>query len=251
MTTPTATTQAQRGVSSPKPERMELFLAMASRVCVILVSSLCTLIVPVSAAWAQQTAPADSLKVRAAPPLNAANYAPLTLGEKISLYDDRTFSFRAILGASYAAGVAQWRHTPQEWGTGISGYGRRDAASYGAGVIRHTTEFGIGALLHEDPRFEPSTRSGFAPRTEDALDHAIFVRNDYGGHQPAWSRFTAAIVTGFAVNSWEPRRLHSTHHAIALSLANLASYATSNFVQEFTPDVKRFLFRGTRLEGKP
>ncbi len=225
-------------------------MAMASRIRFILATSLCAVSLSAAAAGAQQPAPVDSLKVQAAPPLNAASYAPLTLGQKVSLYDDRSFSLRAIFGASYAAGIAQWRHTPKEWGTGMSGYGRRAAASYGGGLVNHTTEFGIGALLHEDPRFEPSTHNGFTARTADALDHTIFVRNDYGGHQPAWSRLTAALVTGFAVNSWEPRRLHSTHHAIALSLANLVGYATSNFTQEFTPDVKRFLLRRTRLAGK-
>jgi hypothetical protein len=203
-----------------------------------------------SRAQAQQPAAADSIVVRPAPPINAADYTPLTIGQKISLYDARTFSFRAILGASYAAGLAQWRHSPREWGTGISGYGRRDAAAYGGAFVHHTTEFGVGALLHEDPRFEPSTRNGFAPRTEDALLHTVLIRNDDGGHRPAWSRLAAAVVSGFAVNSWEPRRMHSTHHAIALSLTGVLGYATSNFVQEFTPDVKRFLFRGTALEGK-
>lgn len=203
-----------------------------------------------STAQAQGVTRPDSLVVRPAPPINAADYSPLTIGQKISLYDARTFSLRAILGASYAAGVAQWRHSPKEWGTGMSGYARRDAAAYGGGLIRHTTEFGVGALLHEDPRFEPSIRDGFTPRTEDALLHTLLIRNDDGGHRPAWSRLASAFVSGFAVNSWEPRRMHSTRHAIALSLGGLAGYATSNFVQEFTPDVKRFLFRGTALEGK-
>jgi len=230
--------------------RAGLFLAMASRVSQTLKWFMLATGMLASVAGAQQTAPTDSVKVRPAPPLNEVNYAPLTIGQKISLYDDRTYSIRALLGASYAAGIAQWRHTPREWGSGISGYGRRAAAAYGGGLIRHTTEFGVGAILHEDPRFEPSTHDGFAPRAEDALWHTIVVRNDDGNHQPAWSRLTAAFVTGFAVNSWEPRRMHSTHHAISLSLASLANYATSNLVQEFTPDVKHFLLHGTSLEGK-
>jgi len=171
----------------------------------------------------------------------------MTFAQKAEFYSDRTFSIRTVLGASYAAGIAQWRHTPREWGSGISGYGRRDAAAYGGGVVRHTVEFGVGALLHEDPRFERSTRNGFTARTEDALHNTLFVRTDDGSHRIAWSRAAAAVVTGFAVNSWEPRRMHSPHHAMMLSLAGVLSYATGNVSEEFAPDIKRFLLRNTPL----
>lgn len=201
-------------------------------------------------AGAQNVTPPDSQTTHVASCVGGAALPPLTLGEKAELYSSRTFSVRTVLGASYAAGIAQWRRTPREWGTGISGYGRRDAAAYGAEVIRHTAEFGVGALLHEDPRFEPSTHDGFAARTADVIHHTVFVRTDNGGHRFAWSRTAASIVTGFAVNSWEPRRLHSTHHALMLSLAGVASYGTGNFMHEFTPDIKRFLFRKLRIEDR-
>ena len=178
---------------------------------------------------------------------SAAPLRPMTFAQKADFYSDRTFSIRTVLGASYAAGIAQWRRTPREWGTGISGYARRDAAAYGGGVVRHTVEFGVGALLHEDPRFERSTRNGFTARTEDALHNTLFVHTDDGSHRIAWSRAAAAVVTGFAVNSWEPRRMHSPHHAMMLSLAGVLSYATGNLSEEFTPDIKRFLLRNTPL----
>ena len=175
---------------------------------------------------------------------------PLALGEKADLYVDQTLSIKALLGASYAAGIAQWRHTPREWGSGIGGYGRRAAAAYGGSLTRHTTEFAVGSLLHEDPRFEPSARNGFVLRTEDALYHAAMVRNDDGGRQLAMSRIAASLATGLAVNSWEPRKLRSTHHAFMLSLAGVASYATGTVMREFTPDVKRYLFARLHIRDR-
>jgi hypothetical protein len=175
--------------------------------------------------------------------LDSARRAPLSPHRKVVLYVNRTFSVRALLGASYAAGIAQWRGTPREWGAGLRGYGRRDAAAYGGGVIRHTAEFGFGELLHEDPRFERSSRNGLVPRTEDALRTAFIAQTDDGGHRVAWSRALAAIATGFAVNSWEPRRMHSTHHALMLSLAGALSYPTASVTQEFTPDIRRYILR--------
>jgi hypothetical protein len=197
---------------------------------------------------AQQSVRADSTSPRVtadSTTCDSAVPAPMTFAQKASFYSARTFSIRTVLGASYAAGIAQWRGTPREWGAGISGYGRRDAAAYGAGVIRHTVEFGVGALFHEDPRFERSPHNGFTARTEDALHNTLFVRTDDGSHRVAWSRAVAALATGFAVNSWEPRRLHSTHHALMLSLAGALSYATGHVTEEFTPDIKQFLLRQT------
>src|SRR6185312_4502105 len=222
-----------------------------------------TVALPTSRVRAQHPAQADSGAAHNVPctiPCNAprivpdtattdraAPLRPMTFAQKAEFYSDRTFSIRTVLGASYAAGIAQWRHTPREWGSGISGYGRRDAAAYGGGVVRHTVEFGVGALLHEDPRFERSARNGFTARTEDALHNTLFVRTDDGSHRIAWSRAAAAVVTGFAVNSWEPRRMHSPHHAMMLSLAGVLSYATGNVSEEFAPDIKRFLLRNTPL----
>ncbi|MEO7042641.1 MAG: hypothetical protein ABI035_10310 [Gemmatimonadaceae bacterium] len=177
-------------------------------------------------------------------------YVPLSLSQKADLYVHRTYSVRAILGASYAAGLAQLRHTPQEWGSGISGYARRDAAAYGGGLVRRTAEFGFVALLREDPRLERSTRSGFFPRTEDVLRNTVTVRTDANGRRLAWSRAAAALVTGFAVNSWEPPRMHSTHHALMLSLAGFLSYGSATFTQEFTPDVKRYIYRGLHIHNE-
>lgn len=218
---------------------------MPSRACRISSIAVIALTVCVAGLAAQETVAAtpavDSQPARTLQSADSLSALPLTFGQKAALYSDRTFSIRAILGASYAAGLAQWRGTPKEWGAGMRGYARRDAAAYGGGVIRHTVEFGVGALLHEDPRFERSSRNGFIARTEDVLRHTALVRNDDGGHQIAWSRAAAAITTGFAVNSWEPRRMHSTHHALVLSLAGILAYGTGTFTREFTPDVKRYV----------
>lgn len=197
---------------------------------------------------AQEPASSDLQAAARAAPVVSSGPEPLTFGEKAARYSNRTFSIRAVLGASFAAGLAQWRREPREWGDGISGYGRRDAAAYGGGIIRNTAEFGFGALLHEDPRFEPSVHDGFTTRAADVLHNTVFIRTDDGAHRVAWSRAAAAVTTGFAVNSWEPRRLHSTHHALMLSFGTLASYGTGNLMQEFTPDIKRFLFRHLRKD---
>jgi hypothetical protein len=208
---------------------------------------LCALASPLSVHAQSTVTPANNAEVTHDSGSGNTVRVPLTLDQKVSVYIHRTYSARAVFSASYAAGIAQWRGTPAEWGAGISGYARRDAAAYAGGVIRHTAEFGFGAMLREDPRFERSPRNGIGPRTADALRTALLAQTDDGGHRVAWSRVLASLATGFAVNSWEPRRMHSTHHALMLSLAGALSYPTASVTQEFTPDVRRYVFHALHI----
>ncbi len=96
-------------------------------------------------------------------------------------------------------------------------------------------------VLHEDPRYERSNRSGFGPRLDDVVHNTLFIRTDDGGHRLAISRFIGAVTTGFVTTSWEPRRLRNSRHALTLSLAGLASYFTADFTEEFEPDVRQYV----------
>jgi hypothetical protein len=197
-------------------------------------------------AAAQNGRPArgDTDTVSPAPsPSLPAVVVPLSRSQKVAFYVDRTYSPRVFLRAGFGAGVAQWRHAPKEWGSGLPGYERRYAAILGAAVVRNTMEFGVGTLLHEDQRYERSVHDGFGPRTVDVIHNTIFIRTDEGGHELAWSRGAAAIVTGVAVNSWQPSRLRGTSHALLLILGGFVSYGTGNFTSEFGPDVRKYVRR--------
>ncbi len=134
---------------------------------------------------------------------------PLSHSQRVASYVERTYSPRVFLRAGFGAGVAQWRHAPKEWGSGLSGYERRYAAIRGAAIVHNTMEFGVGAWLHEDPRYERSVHD----------------------------------VTGVAVNSWEPSRLRGTSHALLSILGGFVSYGTGNFTSEFGPDVRKYVKR--------
>jgi hypothetical protein len=195
---------------------------------------------------AQNDRPAlgDTDTVRTAPsPLPAAAMVPLSHHQRVASYVERTYSPRVFLRAGFGAGVAQWRHEPKEWGSGLSGYERRYAAIRGTAIVHNTMEFGVGSWLHEDPRYERSVHDGFGPRTLDVIHNTIFIRTDEGGQEFAWSRAAAAIATGVAVNSWEPSRLRGTSHALLSILGGFLSYGTGNFASEFGPDVKKYVRR--------
>ena len=52
--------------------------------------------------------------------------------------------------AGVGAGVTQGTHTPQEWGDGAAGFGRRFASALGKHWINHGIQFGVAKLAHEE-----------------------------------------------------------------------------------------------------
>src|SRR5262249_45944834 len=68
---------------------------------------------------------------------------------------------QAWLGSAASAGIGQWDNSPEEWGQGAEGYGKRFGSRFGQNVAKQTLQLGLGAALHEDLRYKP-VRTGSA-----------------------------------------------------------------------------------------
>jgi hypothetical protein len=101
------------------------------------------------------------------------------------------------------AGIAQWRNNPPEGEQGMAGYGRRLSSNFGQYSIRKTVQFGIGAALKEDPRYFPSTGTGFWPRAMHAVAHTVMVQNDNNRRCFRWGesleRSAAGLFPGHGI----------------------------------------------------
>jgi hypothetical protein len=111
----------------------------------------------------------------------------------------------AMTGAS--AGISQWRDSPEEWGQGMEGYGKRYASSLGQNAVQQTVTYGLDSALHLDTGFEKSKREGFFPRMKDALIQNVTSRTRSGKRVISVPRF-AGVYTGaiVATEAWYPDR---------------------------------------------
>src|ERR1051325_10282892 len=66
-----------------------------------------------------------------------------------------------------AAGIAQWKDHPEEWGQGMKGYGKRYASSLGQNAIQQTVTYGLDEAFGLDTDFQKSKRDGFGARATD------------------------------------------------------------------------------------
>lgn len=166
--------------------------------------------------------------------------SPLTSGDKFRMYFRQTYSLPSALFPAAFAGLDQATNSPKEWGQGESGYLKRLATQRGQFQIGAFCGFAAGSLLHEDPRFFPSHRRGFLPRTGYLLTHTLLARSDHGATVPAFGNYAAAVGAGFAPAAWWPPSADSVTSSLERTAAMLGMKIGMNMGIEFGPDDRRF-----------
>ena len=175
---------------------------------------------------------------------------PMATGAKLEYHANAIFGPVALLGAVGEGVVEQWWNLPREWRQGWAAYGRRVGDNAGTTAVRQLSEFGLGAALHQDPRFERSRHSGFWRRGADALAQTVVTRTDGGRRTFAAARVGSAFAATFVEGkAWYPDRLSTTGWCFASGGITLGEDAALNLVREFWPDVRK-LFR-RRSPGSP
>lgn len=135
--------------------------------------------------------------------------------------------------AAVAAGIEQWRDSPEEWGQGAEGYGKRFASNVGRNAIRQTVTYGLDSALGLDTGFRKSKREGFGARLKDALIQNVTSRTKSGKRVVSVPRFvgvyTGAVV---AAETWYPDR-YSYKDGLRSGTTTLLYGFGINVVREF------------------
>ncbi len=120
-------------------------------------------------------------------------------------------------------------------------------------TARTTIELGVGALLHEDIRRQPSGLPGFGKRLAYAFLHAPLAKGTDGEWRPAYSRF-AGSLGGFIVSS-ELRGRPLTGSRFGEDIGwSAEAYFQDALWTEFEPDLRKMgarLLRRMRRRGDP
>jgi hypothetical protein len=127
--------------------------------------------------------------------------------ERFKRYLKSTVGPFSLVRTGISAGLNQWNDSPEEWGQGMKGYGKRYASGFGRNVIQQTVTYGLDEAFHLDTGFQRSKREGFFPRLKDALLQNVTSRTRSGNRVISAPRFagvyTSAIV---AHETWYPER---------------------------------------------
>ena len=127
--------------------------------------------------------------------------------ERFNRYMKSSFGPFRLGYTAFTAGINQWRDSPEEWGQGMKGFGRRYASSLGQNFIQQTVTYGLDMGFGLDTGFKKSKQEGFGPRLKHALLENITSRTKSGNRVISAPRlvgvYTGAIV---ARETWYPDR---------------------------------------------
>ena len=127
--------------------------------------------------------------------------------ERFKRYLNSTVGPFRLARTGVSAGIDQWNDSPEEWGQGMKGYGKRYASGLGRNAIQQTITYGLDEALNLDTGFQRSKREGFFPRFKDALLQNVTSRTRSGKRVISVPRF-AGVYTGAIVSyeTWYPDR---------------------------------------------
>ena len=166
-------------------------------------------------------------------PSPSPDYVFPTAEERFKKYVKDTVGPVRLVRTAAAAGIDQWRDTPEEWGQGSKGYGKRFASGMGRNAIQQTVTYGLDSALGLDTGFQRSKREGFFPRLKDALAQNVTSRTKSGNRVISAPRFVG-VYTGsiIAAETWYPER-YSYKDGLRHGTTTLLTGFGINVVREF------------------
>jgi len=165
------------------------------------------------------------------------------VSEKATVFGKRMVGPSALAKSAFTAGVNQYRDTPEEWGQGLAGYGRRYAHKLGTRGAENAIGFLVAAPLHQDPRYFHSEDTGLWPRVGHAVASSIITRNDNGDRQFAVWRFAGNYGSQFVSNTWRPERQTNVSDTLVRGTVSIGYDAVANLFKEFWPDIRKHVLQ--------
>jgi hypothetical protein len=162
-----------------------------------------------------------------------STYVFPTHGERFKRYVNSTVGPFRLARTAVSAGLDQWSDSPEEWGQGMKGYGKRYASGLGRNAIQQTITYGLDEALNLDTGFQRSRREGFLPRLKDALLQNVTSRTRSGKRVISAPRFVG-VYSGAVIASetWYPER-YSYKDGLRSGTSTILTGFGINLIREF------------------
>ena len=162
-----------------------------------------------------------------------STYVFPTKAERFKRYVNGTVGPFRLARTGVSAGIDQWKDSPEEWGQGMKGYGKRYASGLGRNAIQQTITYGLDETLNLDTGFQRSRREGFMPRLKDALLQNVTSRTRSGNRVISVPRFVG-VYSGAVIASetWYPER-YNYKDGLRSGTSSILTGFGINLIREF------------------
>jgi len=179
--------------------------------------------------------------------LTASTYEPITGRQRLEWIVVGTVGLQSLtLVGPLSAGFQTAFNTPEEWGRGWDGFGKRYLAREADVAISNTLEAGVGAFWGEDPRYIPSGRKGIWPRARYAMKVVFLSQRRDGRLAPAWGRYVGNTLNNIIENTYLPPSVTTPGQTVLRSANGFLGRLGGNLWDEFWPDARRLIFQRGR-----
>ncbi len=190
-----------------------------------------------------QTATPEEERVAAFKPGIRLESAFPTGQQRFRTFLSESFGIRSSLESAVLAGVNHFNNSPPEWGQGAGGYGRRLAGQFGRSVVKHGIEYGLGAVLHQDPTYRRCECTGFLRRLGHAVTADFFARRPDGSRTFTIIKLASSYGGGMIPMAWYPNRYSAAGDGFRLGTMSFAFSTGTNIIREFWPQIRTLFNR--------
>lgn len=172
---------------------------------------------------------------------DAPSYVPMSTRQKWDSFVRRSHSGDLAFGSVVDAISDQATGAYPGFGGGLPGFGKRLGNSVaGAEAGAFFGRFLFPTLLHQDPRYFPSTDTRTSNRLAYAVSRAFITRSDDGRTVINTSAIMSQLVQAAIANAYIPYRRETMHGTVEDAIGGLGAVAESNMLEEFWPDITSF-----------
>ena len=182
------------------------------------------------------------------------NPPPLTSANKFGIYARGITDPYTIVSTAAQAGFDQAENNFSQYGQGAAGYGKRFGLDYSdIAVGGFFVTYAYPSLLHEDPRYFRKGEGGIGKRLGHAIANTFVTRTDSRGRSFNWANVLGRLTAGSVILSYHPGSPLSAPRLFEGFGNSLGNSMLSNVLNEFGPDVQRWLFKriGRDATGRP
>jgi hypothetical protein len=172
----------------------------------------------------------------------ATNKQPFGSREKFELAVNNSVSLATIGGALLGAAYGQAIDSPEGYGQGAAGYGKR----FGADMARSASDnlfgtFAIASLMHEDPRFYVRRGLSFGQTVKYSAIRLAITRSDSGTEVVSYAGLLGPLAGETLANTYYPEGNRGVSSTFIRYASDMGWRFAGNLLRQYWPSINRKL----------
>lgn len=164
---------------------------------------------------------------------------PIAAAQRLKWVAISTIGPASLVGGVVSAGWGTLYNSPREYGPHWEGFGDRYGMRLTGISTSNAMEAGLGALWHEDPRYNRIPDQSFGRRVRHVIAMTFLAPDARGGMRPAFARYMAISGNNFLSNTWREASESTNNRALMRTGLGFLGRMAGNAFEEFWPDVKQ------------